>query len=588
MIAKPRRSFRRLVFVGLSGLLLCSALFGASRPAVTGSGGAVSSDERLATKAGLEILRAGGNATDAAVAVALALAVVGPEAGNLGGGGFALMRNAGDDDSVRFLDFREVAPAAAHRDMYLGEDGEVDRDKSWNGPLAAGVPGTPTGLYELQRTHGALPWKMVVEPAFLLARDGFALSQRSYLSLVEDWERLARFPESKEVWFIGDEPVTAGLTIQLPRLAKTLKAYGKRGPEALTQGDVAQTIVETSSKYGGILTLDDLASYQPVWRDAVRFSAFGWQLAGPDLPSSGGILMAASLWMMETGGIEATEPLSAGRSHLMAESWRRAYADRYLLGDPSTTRARADELADPKWLAERWQSYDAAQATESSKVRLWSDVDPAAASEAAASEAADTTHIAVIDKDGNAVGITFTLNGLFGGALWVPGFGFLNNEMDDFAAAVDAPNDYGLVQGEANVVRPGKKMLSSMSPTVAWKPSETGEGEDVFVLGGRGGSRIPTGVMQVFLAVAVDDVGLQAALDRPRVHHQWLPDLLYREPDALSPETRAELERRGHELAIKESITQVQAVRLRADGTFEAGGDPRKGGGHGGVVAAID
>ena len=587
MISIARRSLRRLVFAGLAGLLLSSALHAASRPAVHGSGGAVSSDERLATEVGVEILRVGGNATDAAIAVALALAVVGPEAGNLGGGGFAVLRDAGDDDSVRFLDFREVAPAAAHRDMYLGDDGEVDRDKSWNGPLAAGVPGTPTGLYELHGAHGSLPWKQVVEPAFLLSRDGFRLSHRSYLSLVEEWERLARFPESKQVWFIGDEPVTAGLTIQLPRLAKTLKAYGKKGPDALTRGDMAQTIVDTSAKYGGILTLQDLATYEPVWRDAVQFTAFGWQLAGPDLPSSGGILMSASLWMMEQGGIEATEPLSADRSHLMAESWRRAYADRYLLGDPSTTRALANELTDGKWLAKRWQSYDPAQATESSKVQLWSDVDPAAASETAASEAADTTHIAVIDRHGNAVGITFTLNGLFGGALWVPGFGFLNNEMDDFAAAVDQPNDYGLIQGEANVVRPGKKMLSSMSPTVAWRSSGGGE-EEVFVLGGRGGSRIPTGVMQVFLGVALDGVGLQAALDRPRVHHQWLPDLLYREPDALSPETRAELERRGHELAIKDSITQVQAVRLRADGTFEAGGDPRKGGGHGGVVNPIE
>lgn len=592
-----------LAFALASSTLFSPALHAASRPPVVGTGGAVSSDERLATEAGLEILRRGGNATDAAVAVALALAVVGPEAGNLGGGGFAVSRTraaAANDDgaseaaTVRFLDFREVAPAAAHRDMYLGDDGTPVRDRSWTGPLAAGVPGTPTGLYELHRVQGELPWDRVVEPAIRLAREGFPLSRRSHASLVRERKRLARFPESKEVWFVGEEPATPGLTIKLPKLAKTLERYAEKGPEALVRGDVAEAIIETSSKYGGILTLEDLASYEPVWREPVRFEAFGWKLAGPDLPSSGGILMAASLWMIHEGMIQGgmteegtgrAEPSSADRAHLLAEAWRRAYADRYLLGDPGTTRARADDLTDPSWLARRWQSYDPRRATASSEVQLWSESAADESGRDGGAEPADTTHISVIDADGNAVSLTFTLNGLFGGALWVPGFGFLNNEMDDFAAAVEEPNEYGLVQGEANVVRPGKKMLSSMSPTVAWR--STPSGEETLVLGGRGGSRIPTGVLQVFLALAVDGAGLQEALDRPRIHHQWRPDVLYREPDALSPETRAELEERGHRLEIQESIAQVQAVRRLADGTFEAAGDPRKGGGHGGVVDPV-
>jgi gamma-glutamyltranspeptidase/glutathione hydrolase len=346
------------------------------------------------------------------------------------------------------------------------------------------------------------------------------------------------------------------------------------------EGQVAETLIATSSKYGGVLTKEDLAAYRPTWREPMHFEAFGWQLAGADLPSSGGILVSASTWMMEAGKIGDTEPLSADRVHLQAECWRRAFADRYLLGDPQTTLARSADLTDPQWLAKRWQSFDPKTATPSDKVQLWSDV------RGRAKESSDTTEISVVDKDGNAVAITTTLNGLFGGALWVPGFGFLNNEMDDFAASVTEANEYGLIQGEANVVGPGKKMLSSMSPTVAWKASP--EGEEILVLGGRGGSHIPTGVMQVFLAVAVDGAGLQAALDRSRVHHQWLPDLISYEAGALSPETRAELERRGHALQARDHIAQVQAVRLRADGTFEAGGDPRGGGGSGGVVSPVD
>ncbi|MDA8016966.1 MAG: gamma-glutamyltransferase [Thermoanaerobaculia bacterium] len=544
----------------------------------------MSSDERLATEAGLEILRSGGNATDAAVAVALALAVVGPEAGNLGGGGFAVTRYPGTAregiSNVRFLDFREVAPAAAHRDMYLGADGKPDRDKSWNGPLAAGVPGSPTGLYELHRAQGALEWPQVVAPAIRLAEDGFPISRRTHDSLVEDQARLARFPETTAVWFDGDRPKTPGTVVKLPRLASTLRRYAELGPRALVIGEVAKSIVEISEKYGGILSLQDLESYLPTWREPVRYKAFGWQLAGADLPSSGAILMASSLWMMDRGGLPSTEPSSADRTHLMAEAWRRAFADRFLLGDPTTTGATASDLTEPAWLTDRWGSFDRQTATDSATVRLWSRV-----TRDAGAESADTTQISVIDKDGNAVSVTTTLNGLFGGALWVPGFGFLNNEMDDFAAAVQEPNEYGLVQGEANVVRPGKKMLSSMSPTVAWKSTDAGE--EILVLGGRGGSRIPTGTMQVFVALAVDDAGLQQALDRPRVHHQWLPDAVYYEPDALSPETRAELERRGHRVDIKESIAQIQAVRMRADGSYEAAGDPRKGGGHGGVVDPI-
>lgn len=567
------RTLRLLFAGGCLCALLAAPVPGASRPAVTGTGGAVSSDEWQATEVGLEILRSGGNAADAAVATALAMAVVAPEAGNLGGGGFAVSRFPGADEAVRYLDFREVAPSAATRDMYLGPDGEPVRELSWTGPLAAGVPGSPDGLYALHRELGSMPWPAVVAPAIRLAERGFVVSRRTHDSLSRRAGRLARFPESASAWLGSDgSPPAAGSTVRRPALAETLRLYADEGPAALTEGPVAQRIVATSERHGGILSLADLASYEPAWREPVRFEAFGWELASADLPSSGGILLGASAWMLERLDVASTEPLGADRVHLLVEAWRLAYADRYLLGDPSTTRATAADLLDPSWLAKRLETLRPQRAMDSSRVKPWS-------------EPVDTTQISVVDGNGNAVSLTTTLNGLFGCGLWVPGFGFLNNEMDDFAAKAGAANEYGLVQGEANVVRPGRRMLSSMSPTVAWR--SVGAGEEILALGGRGGSRIPTGVLQVFLALAVDGAGLQEALDHPRVHHQWLPDRIDFEPLALSPETRAELVRRGHEIGVRRSVAQVQVVRRLADGAVEAAADPRGGGGHGGVVDAV-
>ncbi|MEM8930202.1 MAG: gamma-glutamyltransferase [Acidobacteriota bacterium] len=558
----------------------------ASRPVVRGQGGAVVSDERLATDAGLTILARGGNAVDAAVATALAMVVVGPEAGNLGGGGFAVVRMAGVTDGPTFLDFREVAPAAASRDMYLGEDGQPVAEKSWIGPLAAGVPGSPDGLFTLHRRYGKLPFADVVEPARKLAADGFALSRRTHDSLVEERELLARFPESAAVWLPGGEPVPAGTLKRLPNLARTLQRYAAEGPSAVTEGSIAAAIEAASTRHGGVLTAADLAAYEPVWREPVRFEAFGWQVASANLPSSGGILLGASFQMLERLGVGHHESHSADRAHLLAEVWRRAYADRYLLGDPATTAATADDLLAEAWLGERVTSFSPATATSSDAVRLWSDID---APEVA--ESVDTTHLSVIDADGSVVALTTTLNGLFGGGLWVPEAGyFLNNEMDDFAAAPGQPNFYGLVQGEANAVAPGKRMLSSMSPTIAWKTDGAGRTVEVVSAGGRGGSRIPTSTMQIFLGVWVDDVDLQAAVDRPRVHHQWRPDTLFHEPDALSVESRAALVVRGHALDVIDSIAQAHAVRFVVEDGIrwcEAAPDPRGGGGWGGVVEPL-
>jgi len=521
--------------------------------------GAVASAAAAATEAGLAILEAGGNAADAAVATALALAVVHPAAGNLGGGGFAVARFGG---RVSTLDFREAAPAAATPGMFIGPNGTPVPDASVIGPLAAGVPGSPTGLYELHRRLGRLPWSHVVAPAVRLAREGFVVTPRLHREIVLSQELLARFPETAAVWLPEGQAPVAGSVMKLPKLAVALAAYAERGPEALTTGAAAAAVVATSRRYGGILTAEDIASYRPVWREPIVFAAFGWQVASMPLPSSGGIILAQTLGILERLGWAKLPPNSLDRIHLLAETWRRAYADRFLLGDPATALASSAQLLDPAWLKRRASEINRSRATPSAKVRPWA--------RPAGDDAGETTHLSALDGEGNAVSLTTTLNNTFGCGLLVPELGILlNNEMDDFATAPGRPNLYGLIQGEANAVGPGKRMLSSMSPTIAWRGSE------VVVLGSPGGPRIPTATAQVLLNVVIDGDALQAGVAKPRVHHQWLPDELRYEAGALDRATRIELARRGHTLRSVERLGEVCAVRLGTDGTFTAAADPR-------------
>lgn len=554
------------LFAVLALVLLPLSAWAASTPAPLGSGGAVSSGDARATKVGIEILRSGGNAVDAAVATALALAVVYPEAGNLGGGGFALVKRG---DKLSALDFRETAPAAARRDMYLDPKGNPIEDASQVGPLAAGVPGSPAGLYELHRKHGRLPWKRVVEPARKLAAEGFRVDRHlnEILGKETNRKRLERFQETAKVWLPGGKPLEMGSVVRLPALAATLAAYAERGPEAITTGPVAAAIEAASRRHGGVLTAADLAAYQPAWREPVLVEAFGWKIASMPLPSSGGLLLGESLGILERLEWAKMPRFGADRAHFLAETFRRVYADRFLLGDPSTTRAAAAQLLDPVWLEQRTAGIVPRRATPSTEVRPWPGTE--------AVEPGETTHLSVVDGDGNVVALTTTLNDLFGCAVFVPEVGFLNNEMDDFATAPGRPNLFGLIQGEANSVAPGKRMLSSMTPTIAWK------GDELLALGGRGGARIPTHTIEVLLNLIADGDPLQAALDRPRLHHQWLPDRLEVEPDTFSPETRAEIERRGHDVFMADVATQtakIYAVHVRADGLMEAASDPRSTG----------
>jgi gamma-glutamyltranspeptidase/glutathione hydrolase len=534
----------------------------------------VAAADPVAVGVGLDVLRAGGNAVDAAVATALALAVVYPEAGNLGGGGFAVVRVDGE---FHALDFREVGPAAARHDMYLDKNGKLVPDLSRVGPLAAGVPGSPAGLYELHRKLGRLPWAKLVEPARRLAAEGFVVDRHLHdlLGKKETRKLLSRFPESAAVWLPKGEPPAVGSTLRLPALAATLDGYAHRGPEAVLTGPVAAAVAAVSKRHGGILTAEDLAAYKPVWRKPVTFEAFGWKFASMPLPSSGGILLGQTLEVLERVGWAKLPRGSADRAHLLAEAFRGAYADRFLLGDPATTQADAAQLLDPAWIAKRAAGIDPQHARASVSLAPWPGKSPVLDPRW---EKTETTHLSVVDGQGNLVALTTTLNDLFGSGLWVPGAGFfLNDEMDDFAAAPGQPNLFKLVQGEANAVGPGKRMLSSMAPTIAWK------GKEALALGGRGGSRIPTNTVAVLLGLFVDGESLGQAMAEPRLHHQWLPDELDAEPGALTPEVVKELERRGHLIKISTDAAKVHAVHLLPDGQVEAASDPR-GTGVGGVV----
>ncbi|NOZ93712.1 MAG: gamma-glutamyltransferase [Acidobacteria bacterium] len=548
-----------LLLAAVAGIVLSVPSRAAYPPAVRGVGGAVASAAQDATTAGIEMLGRGGNAVDAAVATALVLAVVHPEAGNLGGGGFAVVRM---DGRVYTLDFRETAPAAATSGMFLDRKGRPVAERSLVGPLAAGVPGSPAGLWTLHHRFGKLPWPTVVAPAMWLARDGFVVSERLARDLEASRDLLARFPETAAVWLPGGTPPAAGTLIRLPELAALLEAYSKDGPNAITGGPAGAAIELASRRHGGVLRAADLAAFRPVWRNPVRFAAWGWEVASMDLPSSGGILLGESAGMLQRLHWERLPRFGARADHLLVEAWRRAYADRFLLGDPLTCPVNAGQLLSPAWLDRRARSIDPARATPSEQVGPW----PGAPS----GESRQTTHLSTADAQGNVVSLTTTLNGLFGCGLMVPGVGiFLNNEMDDFAAAPGQPNQFGLIQGKANAVAPGRRMLSSMSPTVAWKNGQ------VIALGSPGGSRIPTATLQALLNFIVYDDGLQAAVDRPRLHHQWQPDRIDAEPDALAPETADALRRMGHRIRIVPRLGRVNAVRVLPDSRVEAAADPR-------------
>ncbi len=528
------------------------------------TGGMVVSDNGLASDAGVEILRQGGNAVDAAVAAAFVLAVVYPEAGNLGGGGFIVARFASGESAA--LDFRERAPLAATRTMYLDSSGTLT-DQSLIGHRAAGVPGSVAGLWESHTTYGRLPWTTVLAPALRLAREGFEVSRRFARTLRSDSSLLARFEASRRLFFNGPSTLEEGTRWKNPDLAGTLERIAALGPEGFYAGPTADSIIAEMRRGGGIITHEDLASYRAVWRKPVRFTYRGHTVLSMPPPSSGGVTLALLCNILSGYDLKELGWNSAATAHYEAEAMRRAFAVRNaFLGDPDVVRIPMDSLlSDAFAQAMRWE-ISPLHATPSSQVNFHP--------EAAGGEGAHTTHLSAVDAEGNAVALTTTLNSLYGNGVVVSGAGFLlNNEMDDFTAKPGTPNMFGLVQGEANAIAPGKRILSSMTPAIVCGPGGTPE----IITGARGGPFIITSVFQVLSNILDHELDLPAALTAPRFHHQHLPDCVYCEESAFSPDVARDLERLGHVLKVSGNQGSAPTL-LRHNGRWCGTADPRTGG----------
>ncbi len=539
-------------------ILLATALPLAARHPVHAAKAMVVAQEPLATDVGVRVLQSGGNAVDAAVAVAFALAVTHPSAGNLGGGGFLLVRLA--DGTTNFLDFRERAPEASTRDMYLDAKGDLTR-ASVVGWRAAGVPGTVRGLELANRKYGRKRWTGLVEPAAKLAAEGFPVSYALAQSLRGSTKLLSQFPESKRIFLKDGAYYEPGETLRQPELARTLERIARLGASEFYEGETARKLAAAMTSHGGHITLADLKNYAAVERKPLtaRYKGYGLVTAPP--PSSGGVGLLQMLGVLEGSGYEKAGAGSAAAIHFVAETMRRYYADRSEhLGDPDFHRVPLSGLIAPRYVARLRASIDPARATPSERVR------PGAAADL---ESGETTHLSIVDAEGNAAALTYTINGGYGCGVTVPGLGFLlNNEMDDFSAKPGTPNMFGLVQGESNAIQPRKRPLSSMTPTVVLR-----DGKLHMVLGAPGGSRIITGVLQVFLNVADFGMNIQEAVDAPRFHHQWQPDRLQLER-GFSPHTEALLRARGHTIAPISGVALVEAILY--DGRWLQGATDRR------------
>ncbi len=510
--------------------------------------GAVTSAEAQASAAGLEILKRGGNAVDAAIAVGFALAVTHPSAGNLGGGGFMVVRMA--DGRTAAIDYREVAPGAASRNMYLDAKGEKTRG-SLDGAKAAGIPGTVAGLQMARDKFGTIPWAELVAPAIALARDGHTLDSFHADDLRGGVERMMKLnlTASAAIYRKADgSAYAAGDTWKQPELAATL-AKVAADPRAFYEGPLADEMARQVTALGGIWTAADLKNYRAVLRDPIVFQYRGHEIVTMPPPSAGGVVLRQLLAASEILEIDKKPWHSVDEIHLYVEAARRTYADRnFLLGDPAFVNVPLQKLLDPGYLRDRLKDVDPLKATPSSKV---------AAGMTLGTGSTQTTHFSVVDDAGNAVANTFTLNTSFGSKVVVPGTGvLLNNEMDDFAAKPGTPNAYGLVQGEQNKIEPGKRMLSSMTPTIVVK-----DGKLRAVVGTPGGSTISTTVTQVVRALIDYGVTIDKAVQATRIHHQWMPDQITAEP-SLDPAIAAGLRERGHKIEEWDSIGHANCIEV--------------------------
>jgi len=533
-------------------------VFYESNKIVTAKNGAVVSAHPLASKAGLLVLQKGGNAVDAAIATQWALAVVYPGAGNIGGGGFmvAYLKNK----EAIALDYREMAPAAAHRDMYLDENGNHIIEKSLYGHLASGVPGTVAGLFAAHK-YAKLPMKVLMEPAIELAEKGFAITETEAETLNRAQKDFIKYNTIQPVFVKPEEWKKGDLLIQKD-LANTLKRISDHGEKEFYEGKTAQLIVEEMQRGKGLITLDDLKNYKAKFRTPHIFDYRGYTIIGMPMPSSGGILLHQMLKMIEPYAINKMGFHTPQSVQLMIEVERRAYADRAkYMGDADFYNVPATELTSKAYLKKRMKNYKPNIAGNSKDII--EGVIPGYESE-------ETTHLSVIDKEGNAVAVTTTLNNHYGSRTVVGGAGFiLNDEMDDFSAKPGTPNLYGAVGGKANAIEPGKRMLSSMTPTIVLKNKKP-----YLVAGTPGGTTIPTSVFQTILNIIDFKMSTDDAVNKPKFHHQWLPDEVYIEQNF--PKATAEaLTKMGYKLKERKSIGRTEVIKVLPDGSFEAVADRR-------------
>jgi len=528
---------------------------------VAGRNGMVASSEPLASEVGVEILKAGGNAVDAAVAVGFVLAVTFPPAGNLGGGGFMLIRMAKGDAIV--VDYREEAPDAATRNMYQDTQGNLMPDASTVGARAAGVPGTVKGLALAEEKYGRLGLARVMAPAIRLAQDGFPLSYSLARHFSSERGLLEKFAGSRHIFLNDGNLYEAGATFRQPDLARTLTAISERGPRAFYSGAVADAVVATMEKYHGLITSTDLANYQAKLRPPLTGHFRGFDVLSVPPPSAGGTLLIEMLNVLDP--LDLGSPDCYASIHLLAETMRRAYADRSTyMGDADFTPVPVAGLTSPRYAA---QLRD-----EILHARPEAPVRPGAPQ---AYESGATTHFSVVDAEGNAVANTYTLNGWFGCGITVEGAGFLlNNEMDDFTSKPGSPNLFGLVQGEANAIAPEKRPLSSMTPTIVLR-----DGQVRLVLGSPGGSTITNTVLEVLLGVLVYRMDVLRAVTLPRFHDQWVPDSLVLEREGFSADTIEKLQQAGYPVTFRDGIGDCEAVEVAPDSGWRFGAsDPRADG----------
>ena len=516
----------------------------------------------LASEAGLNVLREGGNAYDAAVATHFTLAVVYPRAGNIGGGGFLVYHTK--EGKSGSLDFRERAPNKSHKDMYLDKEGYPIDSLSRYGALAAGVPGSVQGMVEIHKKLGTMEWKRLVEPAIKLAKEGFPITQDEANKLNKARKYFIQQNPEGSVW-VKDSLWNAGDTLIQEGMARVLSKIAEEGRDGFYKGEVAEMIVNTITKRDGIMTMEDLASYKVTWRNPVSVDFEGYKMVSMPPPSSGGIAVAQLLKGSELKGLKNHAHNSAKYIHLMTELERRVYADRATyLGDPDFYAVPQDSLLSDDYIKARFSDIDMNVATPSSEIKSGS---------VEIIESFETTHYSIVDKDRNAASVTTTINSYYGSKLSVEGAGFfLNNEMDDFSAKPGVPNQFGLVGAEANAVQPQKRMLSSMTPTIMLK-----DGEVFMLTGSPGGATIMTAVYQSIVNVVYHGMTMQEAVNAKRTHAQWLPDRIILEEDAIPKETQVSLEALGHELKFIPYLGKVDAILVTPQKKLEGAADHLRG-----------